>query len=527
MEEPRFRLTYATMFDPPDILHTRFEAALAKVKAGLGKECAMIVAGKDRYSEEKFNETSPADAEVVLGIFQQGTAQDALDAVAAARQAFPEWSGTRWQERVALLRKAAALVEDRIFDIGAAMSLSVGKNRMESLGEVSETADLINYACDQMEQNNGFIKEMGQDPIKNCISKNLSVLRPHGVWLIISPFNFPTALTGGPAAAALVTGNTVVLKAPSDAPWTVRLLAECFRDAGLPDGVVNLVTGPGSTVGETLISNSDVDGVTFTGSHEVGMKIFQERARLDYVRPVILEMGGKNPTIISRNADLEIATLGTMRSAFGLQGQKCSACSRAYIEEPIYDEFVSRLVELTGKIVVGDPTQKQVYMGPVINRTALDRYRACVKELSAAGKVFSGGLVLDSGEFAKGYFCTPTIVADVPRDHRLWKDEMFVPVLMVTKVANLSDAMELANQSTFGLTAGFYGSSEETDRFFTNIQAGVAYANRSVGATTGAWPGFQPFGGWKGSGASGKNAGGHYYLPLYLREQIHSQMIRK
>jgi 1-pyrroline-5-carboxylate dehydrogenase len=257
------------------------------------------------------------------------------------------------------------------------------------------------------------------------------------------------------------------------------------------------------------------------------MKIFQERARLDYVRPVILEMGGKNPTIISRNADLEIATLGTMRSAFGLQGQKCSACSRAYIEEPIYDEFVSRLVDLTGKIVVGDPTQKQVYMGPVINRAAYDRYRACVKELFVAGKVFSGGQVLDSGEFAKGYFCTPTIVADVPRDHRLWKEEMFVPILMVMKVGDLSEAMELANQSTFGLTAGFYGSAEEVEWFLANIRAGVAYANRSVGATTGAWPGFQPFGGWKGSGASGKNAGGHYYLPLYLREQIHSQMIWK
>ncbi|MBM4326402.1 MAG: aldehyde dehydrogenase family protein [Deltaproteobacteria bacterium] len=527
MEETRFKLTYATMFDPPDILHTRFEAALAKVRADLGKEHAMIVAGKDRYSAQKFNETSPADTDVVLGIFQQGTAQGALDAVETARRAFAEWSGARWQDRVTLLRKAAALVEERIFDISAAMALSVGKNRMESLGEVAETADLINYACDQIEQNDGFVKEMGQDPIKNCVSRNLSVLRPHGAWLIISPFNFPIALTGGPAAAALVTGNTVIIKPPSDAPWTVRLLADCFQDAGLPDGVVNFVTGSGSTVGEALISSSDVDGVTFTGSYEVGMKIFQERARLNYARPVILEMGGKNPTIVSRNADLEIAALGTMRSAFGLQGQKCSACSRVYIEEPVYDDFVSRLVDLTGKIVVGDPTQKHVYMGPVINRTAFDRYRACVKELSAAGKVFSGGQALDSGEYARGYFCSPTIVADVPRDHRLWIEEMFVPILMVSTVADLSEAMEQANQSTFGLTAGFYGSPEEADWFFTNIRAGVAYANRLVGATTGAWPGFQPFGGWKGSGASGKNAGGHYYLPLYLREQIQSRMIRQ
>jgi len=525
MDKTDFRLTYATMFDPPEDLHTRFDQTLTQIQTELGTEYGMIIGGEERFSKEKFHETSPADTKTVLAVFQQGSAQDARDSVAAARDAFPAWSRTPWQERVRLLRRAANLIEERIFRIGAAMALSVGKNRMESLGEVTETADLINYACDQMEQNNGFVAEMGRDPIKDRVARNVSVLRPHGVWLVISPFNFPTALTGGPAGAALVAGNTVVAKPSSDAPWTVRLLADCFRDAGLPAGVFNFVTGPGATLGQELISSSLVDGVTFTGSYDVGMQILRERSRLDYARPVILEMGGKNPTIVSRNADLEIAGLGIMRSAFGLQGQKCSACSRVYVDKPIYEQFVGKLVELTEKIVVGDPTSRTVYLGPVINKAAYDRYSACIAEVAAAGKIIMGGRVLSEGDYAKGYFCAPTIAVDVPTEHRLWRDEMFVPIVMVAEVEGVDEAVERANDSRYGLTAGFYGSDEEADWFFDHIEAGVAYANRPTGATTGAWPGFQPFGGWKGSGSSGKNAGGLYYVQLYMRESIQSRMI--
>ncbi len=459
----------------------------------------------------------------MLGFFQHGDQRDAQEAIGAARRSFPDWRGTPWQERVRLVRKAAQLIDERTFEIGAAMVLSVGKNRMESLGEVAETADLLTYACDEMERNNGFTVEMKQDPIPKQNSRNISVLRPHGVWLVVSPFNFPTALTGGPAGAALVAGNTVVVKPSSDAPWTVRLLAECFRDAGIPDGVCNFVTGPGDTIGAELISGSDVDGVTFTGSYDVGMGIFRERAKLDYVRPVILEMGGKNPAIVSRNADPECAALGIMRSAFGFQGQKCSACSRAYIEAPIYDEILSRLVSLTEKIVVGDPADRNVYMGPVINRRAYRRYSELVKELSSEGDILVGGRILDHGDYSKGYFCSPTVVSNVPADNRLWRHEMFLPILMVCRVKDLSEAMDMANKSQYGLTSGFYGSDEEALRFFENTFSGVAYANRPVGATTGAWPGFQPFGGWKGSGSSGKNAGGHYYVQLYMREQILSR----
>jgi 1-pyrroline-5-carboxylate dehydrogenase len=520
MSESTFKLTYATMFNPPEELHTRFEQVLDEIKSRLGQEHGMIINGAERFASEKFEDRSPSNTDQVLGLFQKGTAQDANDAIAAARKAYPAWSGLAWQERVRLVRKAAELMDQRTIEIGAVLALEVGKNRMESLGDIAETADLIRYSCYQMEKNEGYVVEMGRDPLVGYSATNFSTLRPYGVWLVISPFNFPAALTGGPSGAALVAGNTIVIKPATDTPWTVRLLAECFRDAGLPDGVCNFVTGPGSTLGQALIDNPDVDGVTFTGSFDVGMGIFRDFAKGGYVRPAILELGGKNPAIVSRNADVERAAIGIVRSAFGLQGQKCSACSRVFVEEPIYNALVEKVVELTEKLVVGDPTEREVYMGPVINQSVYKDFQDFTEELSQAGTFLTGGKVLTEGDYGKGYFCAPTLVADVPLDHRLWKHEMFLPITTVAKVADLDEAMQLANDVNYGLTAGFYGSPEETKWFFENIQAGVTYANRPQGATTGAWPGFQPFGGWKGSGSSGKNAGGHYYLPLYMHEQI-------
>ncbi len=516
-----FKLTYATMFNPPEEMHQKYEEALAKVKAGLGREYAMFIDGKEVFANEKFEDRTPINTEVVLAVMQKGNERHAQMALEAARKAFPMWSHTPWQERVRLLRRAAQLIEERIFELGAAMSLEVGKNRMEALGDVQETADLIYYACYQMEKNNGFIVEMGKDPLPAHDATNISVLRPYGVWLVISPFNFPFALTGGPAGAALVTGNTVVIKPATDTPWIVRLLVNCFRDAGIPDGVVNFVTGPGRTLGQALIDSPEVDGVTFTGSFDVGMKIFRDFAQRNYVRPVILELGGKNPAIVSRHANLDDAAIGIVRSAFGLQGQKCSAASRVFIEAPVYDEMLARLKDLTERLSVGDPTERKNWMGPVINQNAYNDFKNFTEELSQAGGHFlTGGHVLVEGELAKGYYCAPTFVTDVPLSHRLWKYEMFLPISTIAKVESLEDAMRYANDVNYGLTAGFYGSEEEAEWFFDNIQAGVTYANRPQGATTGAWPGFQPFGGWKGSGATGKNAGGHYYLPLYMHEQI-------
>lgn len=519
-----FKLTYATMFNPPEELHTRYDEALAKVKANLGKEYAMIIDGKDVFADDKFEDHSPINTAWKLAVMQKGNEKHARAAMQAAHKAAPGWARTPWQKRVELVRKAAALIEERLFELGAAMSLEVGKNRMEALGDVQETADLMYYACYQMEQNNGFIREMGRDPLPAHHSTNVSVLRPYGVWLVVSPFNFPFALTGGPAGSALVTGNTVVIKPATDTPWIVRLYADCLRDAGIPDGVANFVTGPGRTLGQALVDSPEVDGVTFTGSFDVGMRMFQEFAKGKYVRPIILELGGKNPVIVSRHANLEDAAVGIVRSAFGLQGQKCSAASRVIAEAPVYDELTARLKELTDKLTIGDPTDRKNWLGPVVSAGSYQEFKDFTEELSQAGRFLTGGKVLTDGEYAKGYYCAPTFAVDVPFSHRLWKHEMFLPITTIGKVDNLDQAMAIANDVNYGLTSGFYGAEEEVDWFYDHIEAGLSYANRPQGATTGAWPGFQPFGGWKGSGSSGKNAGGHYYLPLYMHEQIRTRV---
>lgn len=520
-----FKLTYATMFNPPEEMHQKYEQGLQKVKSNLGKEYAMLINGKEVSASEKIEDRSPVNTDLVLAIMQKGNQQHAREAVQAAYKAFPSWSRTPWQKRVELLRKAAGLIEERIFELAPALSLEVGKNRLEALGDIQEAVDLIYYNCDQMEKNNGFIVQMGKDPLVGYEAKNVSMLRPYGVWLVISPFNFPFALTGGPMGAALVAGNTVVVKPASDTPWVVRLLIDCFHDAGLPDGVVNFVTGPGGSVGQALVESPEIAGVTFTGSYDVGMKMYRDFAQGIYVRPIILELGGKNPVIVSRHADLERAALGIMRSAFGLQGQKCSAASRVYVEEPVYDKLLALLKEKTEQLVVGDPTERNVYLGPVINSKAYADFKEFTEDLNQSGQFLTGGKVKSGSFFDKGYYCEPTISINVPFQHRLWKYEMFLPITMVNKVSSLDEAMRLSNDIHYGLTAGFYGAENEIEWFFDNIEAGVTYANRPQGATTGAWPGYQPFGGWKGSGSSGKNAGGLYYLPLYMHEQIHTIII--
>jgi 1-pyrroline-5-carboxylate dehydrogenase len=517
-----FKLTYATMFNPPEALHQRYDRALKKVKANLGKDHPMLINGKDVRTKAKFEDRSPINQDWLLGTFQKGSKAEAERALSAARKAFPDWSRRSYKERVSLLRKAATQIDKRIYEIAAVISLEVGKNRMEALGDIAEAADLIRYACDQMEQNQGFVVKMGRDPLKGYRASNTSVLRAYGVWLVISPFNFPAALTGGPVGAALVAGNTVVMKPATDTPWTARLLAECFRDAGLPEGVINYVTGPGRTLGQALIDSPELDGVTFTGSYDVGMGIYRSFAGGLYPRPTILEMGGKNPSIVSRNADLDRAVAGILRSAFGLQGQKCSANSRIYVERPVYKKLVEQLTDVTEKISVGDPTDRAVFMGPVINKSAYEDFKKFTASLKRAGKFVIGGKTITEGNYSKGFFCQPTIAVDVPHSHPLWKQEMFLPITMVHPISNLEQGMKLANDVMYGLTSGFYGTDEEAAWYFENIEAGVNYANRPQGATTGAWPGFQPFGGWKGSGSSGKNAGGHYYLQLYMHEQIHT-----
>lgn len=514
MTERDFKVTYATLSSPSPKLHDMFDEAVEKARAQFGKTFPMYINGEERAADETFTKVSPVDLDLEMAHFQKGTEQDAKDAVAAAKAAFPRWSRTPWQERVSLMRKAADVISDRLFDIAAVMSLEVGKNRLEALGDVEETADLIRYYCDQMEENNGFVKEMAKESEKH---HNQSVLRPYGVWAVISPFNFPFALAGGPSGGALVAGNTVVFKPATDTAYSGWLLTECFREAGLPAGVFNFVTGGGRTVGATIVDHPDIAGITFTGSYDVGMDIYRKFAQGKYPRPCIAEMGGKNPSIISRKADLDKAAMGVMRSAFGLQGQKCSANSRVFVHGEVKEPFMEKLVALTDDISVGDPSKRENWMGPVINKGAYDDYKRFVKDLAENGRIVYGGNVLEEGN---GYYVEPTIVEQLPEDHWLWKHEMFLPIVTVADFEDLDEAMARANGVDYGLTAGFFSEDdEEVQWFLDNIEAGVVYVNRKAGATTGAWPGYQPFGGWKGSGSTGKAGGGPYYVQQYMHEQ--------
>ncbi len=513
-----FRLTYSTMFDPPAELHERFDVSLARVRGQLGREYPQWIGGAARGGRASFEVRSPIDRDWLLGRFARGSAQDAADAASAAANAQRGWAATPWRERVRLLRLVAALIEERVYDIGAAVALEVGKNRMESLGEVQETADLFSWYCDQMEANDGFDRALPNDPLAGFVSRNRSVLKPYGAWAVIAPFNFPFALAGGPVAAALAAGNTVIFKTATDTTWSGWLLLEALRDAGLPPGVVNYLSGAGSEVGAALVGDARIAGVTFTGSYEVGMQMVRQFAQGAWPRPCIAEMGGKNAAIVSRHADLERAATGIVRSAFGLQGQKCSACSRVYVEKSVSDALRALLVEKTRLISVGDPTLRQHWMGPVINESAFLRYEKCAENLRQHGAIFAGGETLDSGGLANGWFVAPT-VASAPLDYRLWREEKFLPLVLVGEVDSVAQAIELANASEYGLTAGFYGAEEEIRFFLDRIEAGVTYVNRPQGATTGAWPGYQPFGGWKASGTTGKAIGSFYYLPQYLREQ--------
>jgi 1-pyrroline-5-carboxylate dehydrogenase len=374
------------------------------------------------------------------------------------------------------------------------------------------------YYCDQMEGHGGFVEKMGS---LGQGEDNVSVLRPYGVWAVISPFNFPMALAAGPAGGALAAGNTMVFKPATDTPMMGVKLTEIVADAGLPPGVFNFVTGPGSTVGQELIDNAGIDGIVFTGSKEVGMKLIRDNGARSVPRPLIIEMGGKNPAIVMKSADLDKASDGVMRSAFGAQGQKCSACSRVYIHKDVRDRFVQMLVEKTRTIKVGNPLDRDVWMGPVINEAAVKTYLSAIdRARKDGGRILVGGKRIVDPPFDRGYFVEPTLIDGLPAGHPLFSEELFVPITVIADVLTLDDALELANRTEYGLTAGIYSEEEDDlNTFFDRIQAGVTYANRRAGATTGAWPGINPFGGWKASGSTGRGTGGPYYVQQFMREQ--------
>jgi 1-pyrroline-5-carboxylate dehydrogenase len=518
--QPRLKITYATLRADNEQLHREYEAGLAEAKTRLGGHHPNFIDGKERQGEGESTVRSPIDSDIILGHFATGTRKDVQDAIAAARRAQPAWFALGWEKRIEIVRKAAELISQRQMVYGGLMAIEVGKNRLEALGEVEEAADLLRYYSKTAEDNRYYDHPM--DSLGDSAVHTRSVLRPHGVFAVISPFNFPMALCAGPTGAALIAGNTVVFKPSSVAPISGVNLVQAYRDAGIPDGVINLVMGPGETVGAELQENDGIDGIVFTGSYDVGFRLYHSFSKR-FPKPTIVEMGGKNPAVVSRKADLEEAAEGIMRSAFGFGGQKCSANSRVYVEKPVHDELVRLLVEKTEAITVGDPLLRENWLGPVIDQKAVDRHQQAVAEARRDGRVFVGGERLTDRGLDRGFYVEPTVVGDLPADHRLFRDELFVPFTAVHAVDSFDEGIALANDSIYGLTAGVYSEDKsEVQRFLDTAEAGVLYVNRRAGATTGAWPGVQAFGGWKGSGSTGKAGLSMYYVAQFLREQSHT-----
>ncbi len=512
----QFKITYTSANVDLEAFHRLFDEALERVRAACGQDFPLYVAGEAVTSpDEPVVDVSPIDTSVVLGRFAAARPDHIDRAVVAARAAQRQWARLPWRERVTILRTAAGLIRARKFELAAVMSLEVGKSRLESMGDAEESADLIDYYCQQVEDAGGFIRPMAK---VTPVEQNTDVLRPYGVFACIAPFNFPLALSTGMSSAALVAGNAVVYKPAQDTPWTGLKLYEVYRDAGLPAGVFNYLTGRGSVIGDALWQHPGVDGVVFTGSKEVGMRI-HTRLSTRWAKPCLLEMGGKNPALVMDTADLDAAAEGVMRSAFGLQNQKCSATSRVYVHERVAQPFLAKLLEKTTAMKIGDPTERDVFFGPVINARAVATFERAVAQARREGKILAGGRRLTDGRFAKGHYVEPTI-AELPLASPLFFEELFVPFLAIGRVSSLDQAIAESNKAEYGLTAGIFSAQrEEITRFFDEIEAGVCYANKRTGATTGAWPGAQPFTGWKGSGSTGKGGCGPYYVAQFMREQ--------
>ncbi|EYF03015.1 aldehyde dehydrogenase family protein [Chondromyces apiculatus] len=516
-----FRITYSVLDADMTALHAHFDEALAVVRGGLGGEHPSWIAGEAFRSGDLLESRNPARPAELLASVHRTPVGEVARVMRTAKEAQRRWARVPWQERALVLRRAADLISARRFTLAAIMSLEVGKNRLESLGDVEESADLLRYYAGQFEEAQGFVRPMAR---LSSGESTLSVLRPYGVFVVIAPFNFPLALAAGMSAGALLGGNAVVLKPSEEAPWCAEGLYQALVEAGLPEGVLQVVHGEGETLGAALVDHPEVDGVAFTGSRSVGYGI---HARLNAagIRPCFLELGGKNPAIVCQEADLEDAIEGCFRSAFGLSGQKCSALSRVYVHEDLKRGFLAGLSKKALDVRAGDPSLAETFMGPVINAAAVRRFEQAAAEARREGTVHAGGVrVRPSAELAEGHFVAAT-VAELEHGHRLMREELFLPFVGVTGFRTLEEALGMANDCAYGLTAGIFSQkAEDVEAFMERAEAGVLYANRRAGATTGAWPGVQAFCGWKGSGSTGKGGCGPYYVAQFMREQSQTRV---
>ena len=488
---------------------SRMGEALKKVKSEFGREYPMWLNGQKVTTTDKRTSTNPSRPSEVIGVFQNATKEMARQAVEDAHRYFDTWKRVSAQERAKCLFRAAKMVRERKFELNALVCYEVGKTWVEADADIAETIDFLEFYGREMLR---LGEPQKLTPMRG--ERNYLVYIPLGVGVVIPPWNFPCAIMAGMTVASLVTGNTVILKPAADSPTIAARFIDILYEAGIPKEAVNFITGPGSVIGDVLVQHPKTRYIGFTGSKEVGLRISELAGKTVpgqmWIKRTVLEMGGKDGIVVDEEADIDAAVEGTVQAAFGYQGQKCSACSRAIVSEKIYDTFVQKLVERTKKITVGPSEDPDNYMGPVISQSAMKTILDYIEIGRKEGKLLIGG----KRAVGDGYFIEPTIIVDVDPKSRLAQEEVFGPVLAVIKAQNYDRALEIANNTEFGLTGAVYSKNpEKIKKAEETFHVGNLYLNRKC---TGAMVGAHPFGGFNMSGTDSK-AGGRDYLLLFMQ----------
>ncbi len=488
-------------------------AALAQVRSEFGIEYDLLIAGERRRSGSKLQSVNPSRPSEIVGIHQKGSEQDARDAVETAFAYFPTWAETPMEERAARLFRAAEIIRRRKYEFDAWLVYEAGKTWAEAEGDVSEAIDFCEYYARQA------MKLAHPEPVVQLTGeRDEMVYLPLGVGVVIPPWNFPLAIMAGMTVAALVVGNTVVIKPSSDTPTIAAKFVEVLIDAGFPPQSFSLLVGSGAAIGDILVSHPKTRFISFTGSRDVGLHINELAAKTPkgqlWIKRVVAEMGGKDAIIVDRESNLDQAVLGVLYSAFGYQGQKCSACSRAIVDETVYEEFLQRLTAKTHNLTLGASDDVNNYMGPVISARAKESILKYIETGKTEGRLLSGG---EAGE-GEGFFIKPTVIADVDSKARIFQEEIFGPVLAVTKARDFDHALQLANDSEYGLTgAVFTTNAAKAEKAKRHFFVGNLYINRKC---TGAMVGAHPFGGFNMSGTDSKAGGPDYLLQFVQAKSI-------
>ncbi len=503
-------------FSNPDN-RKKMEAALALVKSQFGREYPMWIAGKKVITTSKKKSTNPSRPSEIIGIFQDASKEQAAEAIEAAHHYFATWRRVPAQTRAGYLFKTAQIVRDRKFELAALVCFEVGKSWIEADADIAETIDFCEYYGREMLR---LAEPQKLTPMRG--ERNYLTYIPLGVGAIIPPWNFPCAIMAGLVVASLVTGNTVVLKPAADSPTIAARFLDILFEAGVPKEAVQFLTGSGAVIGDVIVQHPKTRYIGFTGSKEVGLRISELAGKAApgqiWIKRTVLEMGGKDGMIVDEEADVDAAVEGTAQAAFSYQGQKCSACSRVIVSEKIYDEFLNKLVARTKKIKVGPSDDPDNYMGPVISETAMKGILGYIDVGKKEGRLLTGG----GRAPGEGYFVEPTIIADVDPKARLAQEEVFGPVLAVIKAKNFDHAMEIANNTEFGLTGAVYSKNpEKIRRAEEEFHVGNLYLNRKC---TGAMVGAHPFGGFNMSGTDSKT-GGKDYLLLFLQAKAVAEKV--